>query len=253
MYKGMYIAASGALLKQKQMDIISNNLANANTTGYKKDDIAFKELLVSSMSGIVQDRDEILRSSEQLRSTGNRADMVATGYIYTDFEGGGVVQTGNPLNAVIEGEGFFAVEGEEGNLYTRSGSFTVDSEGYLALPDGRRVLGTGGAIKVDEGKVEINVSGEVSVDGEVSDQLLIVNFEDKTKVYKHESSYFTTEEEPQVATASVRQGYLEGSNVNVVDEMVTMIEAVREFESFQKVVQAFDELSSKVVNEMAKF
>jgi flagellar basal-body rod protein FlgF len=235
MYKGMYIALSGALLKQKHMDIFAQNMANANTSGFKKERISFQDFIipVDNNPGMVED----VRVMSTLST------------VLTDFSPGNHVKTGNPLDAAINGEGFFALED---NKYTRNGSFQVSSEGYLVTHDGIKVLGSGGPIAIEGSKVDINSSGEVFVDDISVGTLKIVDFDDKGVLSKLTGGIFHTEEAADEVDAKVNQGFIEGSNVEVLREMVKMINALREFEAYQKMIRTFDEAASKTTNELTR-
>ena len=242
MYKGIYIALSGATLKQAQMDLISQNLANVNTVGYKRDKISFQEYLISQMNGRTDNPDG--------------RTMSYFGTITTDHAVGNIMHTGNDLDIAIEGEGFLCLENGE---YTRRGDLHLDSDGYLVNQRGIRVLGTGGPIQItDEGKVSINTEGEVSVktaetELAVVDTIKVVTFSDVSALSKAGDDAFKAgKEEGQATTANVKQGYLEKSNVDAVKEMVQMITALREFETYQKAIHSFDESIARVLNEMAK-
>jgi flagellar basal-body rod protein FlgG len=234
MNKGIYIALSGAKLKQKHMDIYAQNIANANTSGYKKSRITFKDFIipVDNASGEKDGR-----------------VMAQLSGISTDFSAGTIASTGNTLDLAINGEGFFVLED---NAYTRNGRFDIDSEGYLVNHRGTRVLGDGGAISVQGSKIDINESGEIFVDDVSVGKLKIVDFPDMGVLRKIDRGVFTTEESGEEVNSSISQGYLENSNVDVIRELVQMIESHREFETYQKMIQAFDEASSKTINEMGK-
>ena len=235
MYKGIYIALSGALLKQRHMDTFAHNMANANSNGFKKERISFKDYMIPVDNNAAQADD------------GRSMSEVST--ILTDFSNGGMTQTGNPLDLAINGEGFFALEG---NKYTRNGSFKVSSDGYLATHDDVKVLGEGGPISINGNKIDIGSSGEVLVDDVSVGKLSIVNFTDKDVLQKQTGNIFTTETQGEDAGSAVSQGYLESSNVEVVREMVQMLTTVREFESYQKMIKAFDEAASQTINQMGK-
>jgi flagellar basal-body rod protein FlgG len=242
MYKGIYIALSGATLKQAQMDIISQNLANANTIGYKRDKMAFQEHLVSQMNGRIENPDG--------------RTMSWFGTVITDHAPGSVMHTGNDFDIAIDGEGFLCLENGE---FTRRGDLHLDGDGYLVNQRGIRVLGIGGPIQItDEGRVSINSEGEVSVktaetELAVLDTLKVVTFADTKALIKAGEDAFTAgKEEGQLATAVVKQGYIEKSNVEAVKEMVQMITALREFETYQKAIHSFDESIARVMSEMAK-
>jgi flagellar basal-body rod protein FlgG len=235
MYKGIYIALSGSVLKQDQIDILSNNIANANTVGFKKERASFREYLVSGISGSPDSDD-------------GRA-MSDLSEVRTDFGPGNTFPTGNPLDIALDGKGFLSLEG---GRYTRKGDLRVDKDGFLATQTGQRVLGTKGPIQLPPGKADIVPSGDVRVDGNVVDTLKIVDFAKPGLLVELEGGQFTTPEPPGKSAAAVSPGHLEASNVEVVKEMTRMIEMMREFETYQKVIHAFDEAASKVNNEMAK-
>lgn len=235
MYKGIYIAVSGAIQKQRDMDISAQNIANANTTGFKKERISFKDSLIpvdNNQSNIPDGR-----------------SMTETSSIMTDFTSGSIMRTGNPLDIAINGEGFFSLEG---NYYTRNGNFTIDTEGNIVTQDGRKVLGSGGPVNVQGGKVEISGSGEIFVDNIPVDTLKIVDFKDKSVLLKQSGSVFITGQAGEEINPQISQGHLESSNVEAVREMIQMIRTMREFESYQKMISSFDEAASKTINELGK-
>ena len=233
MYKGMYIALSGAVLKQKHMDIFAQNIANSNTTGFKKERISFREYLIpaDNASGVVEDGRSMTQLSEQV----------------TDFSNGPSFSTGNPLDLAIDGDGFFALENDR---YTRNGNFRISNDGYLATQDNIKVLGDGGAISVEGSKIDISISGEVFVDEISVGNIKVVDFENRKNLQRVEGGYFYSREPGQEVEANINQGYLESSNVDVIREMVQMVTSLREFESYQKMIHALDEATAKTINEM---
>lgn len=232
MYKGIYIAVSGAVLKQREMDVLAQNLANAATIGFKKDSISFKEYLLPD-SGPGPD-------SRVMSTMGIQA---------TDFSSGNLIRTGNPLDISIEGDGFIALEG---NRFTRRGDMRRDKDGYLTTANGIKVMGGSGPIQLPDGDVQISEDGSISVNGAVIDRLSVTVFPDKTMLTKLGNGIFSSSAPGEPSDARVRQGVIEASNVEVVTEMVRMINAVREFETYQKAIQAFDEATGKVNNDMGR-
>lgn len=233
MHKGIYIAISSAVLKQAQLDIIAQNLANANTVGYKREYVTFSDYLISE--GIVVSDDKIMTNFNKV--------------VY-DFTRGELVKTDKPLDIAIEGDGFIALEG---NRYTRRGDLNIDDEGYLVNFKGIRVLGEDGFIYVGKGVVpKIKSDGTVVVDEKEVGKIKIVNFDRLEDLKKTDSTIFFTTQEEKEAEVNIISGYLEASNVNSVYEMITMIEVLRDFESYQKAVQIFDESVNKVVNDIAR-
>jgi flagellar basal-body rod protein FlgF len=228
MYRGIYIALSGAILKEAQMEAITRNLSNSNTAGYKREGLSFRDYIVSEERGRIMSDTAVKR---------------------TDFSEGQMVRTGNALDIMINGKGFIALAG---NRYTKRGDLRRDREGYITTANGIRVLGKNGPIRLPEGKIEIDRSGNISVNGNPVDTFKIVEFTKREAMVRMGDSIFYTEERGKDVKDEVLQGYIEGSNVNIVEEMVKMITALREFESYQKVIHAFDEATSKLSNEIAK-
>jgi flagellar basal-body rod protein FlgF len=239
MYKGIYIAASGAVLMQTQLEMISQNLANANTAGYKKDTLAFKDHLLQTGAGTGPDGRDMSDYS------GSKIDMSS----------GTSVKTGNTLDVALEGDGFIALEG---NRYTRRGDLKKDGNGYLTTHDGIKVMGTGGPISLPEDSTQINIDleGKVSVvqagnslPTEI-DTIKIMNFSPDAGMTEAGDGMYTFSGEGTQSTATVKQGYIETSNVDAIKEMVRMIDTMREFESYQKAIQMFDNATSKVTNQL---
>ncbi len=235
MYKGIYIILSGAVTKQSHMDIIAQNIANANTSGYKKERVAFKDYMLP-----VDNKSPLIPDGRAMSEISNVA---------TDFSKGVLMETGNPMDLAINGDGFFALEGDK---YTRGGSFKISGDGYLTTQDDIKVLGSGGPISVKGVKIEVSSSGEVFVDGTSTDTLKLVDFSDKGALKKLNGGVFTAADRGEEVKSQVAQGYLEASNVDVIKEMVQMITTLRDFETYQKMIHAFDEAAAKVTSEMGK-
>ncbi len=236
MNKGIYIALSGAVLKKRNLDIFAQNIANTNTSGYKKERLSFKEFIIPV------DNNHTMVPDERVMGELSKSMI--------DFSNGPVKRTGNPLDVAINGEGFFALEG---GRYTRNGSFTVNNEGFITTEDGIPVLADGGPVSVEGNDIVISSSGEINVDGVSIGKLQIVDFPDKEVLTKVNGTMFTAEGEgTEVESSQVSQGFLEQSNVNAIQEMVQMLASQREFESYQKMIHAFDEAAGKTINEMGK-
>jgi flagellar basal-body rod protein FlgF len=234
MHKGIYIALSGAVLKHTQMEVISQNLSNADTTAFKKDNVSFKDYLIPQ---------EVISFEPDGRVMSDVSSFTI------DFSVGNLVKTGNLLDIAVEGNGFIALEG---NRYTKRGDLQKDGNGYLTSYNGIRVMGSNGPIQLPEGIPQISEAGEVSVNGTAVDTIKVVALKELDKLSKVGESIFKTSEETVATKARVKQGYLEKSNVSVIREMLHMIETSREFETFQKAIQFFDEAAGKVNNEIGR-
>ena len=245
---GIYVAASGALLQQMRLDLLTNNLANANSPGYKADTPIFR---------IPQETSEMAGQTAQNPDLRQSLSPYAPPFdSRIDFSAGGLKQTGNALDVAIVGPGFFAVETPDGEQYTRKGSFVVDADGTLTTPDGYPVIGQGGPITIDGSQVQIDDAGNISADGEETGQLKVVTFERPQLLEKRGDALFAandpTNPPQELEAVSLSQGYLELSNVNAVRTMTQLIETTRIFETYQKVITAMDQADAKAVNDVGK-
>jgi len=256
MVRGLYTAYTGMKNQQQRLDTITNNLANANTTAFKREGMttrSFDEVLTYKVKD--------LTDPLYVRNIGTMSLGAKIGETYTDYSQGSYTETGNTYDIAIEGNGFFSIlfadkNGVESVKYTRDGEFTIDLNGYLRTKDGDYVLGDGGIIQIPTtaAKVAINELGEVFADGEYIDTLAITDFEDYNYIKKYGENLYDlvdggVEKEPDCI---VRQGYLEASNINVVSEMVEMITISRAYESNQKVIQTMDDMLQKSANQIGK-
>jgi len=249
--RGIYTSASGMLLNQKIMDVTANNLANTDTTGYKKDTAvveAFQEMMMKR----IYDTPE-----ENIGYVSLGADVSR---ISVNFSDGIFKRTQQPLDLAIKGSGFFVVElttqnGQVQQYLTRNGAFQINKNGELVNNDGLRVLGQKGAIKLSTSdEVRIDAKGNVYQNGKLIDKILLVDVADKDMVSKVGNNLFTVIGQTQlnVFNGEVLQGYLEGSNVNAIQEMVNMINGLRNYESNQKALMIQDETLEKAVNEIVR-
>lgn len=243
---GMYLAAAGALVQQLRLEVLSNNVANISTNGYKGDRSIFQ---------IPQETEPqtVETSIEGVQPLSPYAPPFAT---VIDFSQGAIRQTGNPLDVAISGSGFFSIQTPDGVQYTRQGNFTLDSNGVLITPDGNPVMGEGGEITLEEGTVEIDLQGAVYQDGDEVGRLQIADINNSETLKKAGNGRFVGSEETTVGerpeNTTLSQGYLESANVNPVRAMTEMIETSRAFEAYQKVIQSADEATSKSINDVGK-
>lgn len=245
MVKGLYTAYTGMINEQHRMDVITNNLANSDTTGYKKEG-ATSQSFDSLLAIKIKDASE---SGGLPRSIGNASLGVKIGENYTDYSQGSFKVTGNTYDLAISGDGFFNIEytnksGETSTKYTRDGSFVVNTEGYLVTKDGDYVIGTdGGRIKIDPTKeVAIDVLGNIRQGDNLAGKIKITDFTDYNYLEHFGENYYQTVDGATEKNyyGTIRQGYLETSNVRVVEEMVEMISISRQYESNQKLITTID-------------
>lgn len=256
MIRGLYTSASGMLAGVMLTDVATNNIANVNTAGYKKDlavSKEFREMLIYRIN------DPNVRNIPPSFPPG----MVPIGYlgtgamvdnIYTSQTQGIIRNTGNPFDLAIMGEGYFAVDTPNGLRYTRNGSFTQNADRELVTLTGDRVLGENGPIVLMGKQVSVDEAGGVYSDGVFVDRLRTATFTDLNVLEKQGDSYFkasqTVNEIP--IKGIIQQGFIEGANVNAVSEMVSLINIFRTYEANQKIVQAQDETLGKAVNEVGR-
>lgn len=248
--------------QQNRLDTISNNLANVDTAGFKKEipvSKEFSELLLrrTQSDGIYRNSSGSYDVAPVIGSIGLG---VETNELYTDFQQGSFKNTDTKTDMALSGEGFFAVQTPNGERYTRNGNFHLGKEGILLTKEGYPVLGENGPIHVDDDKFFVNQDGMIysKEDNALVDRFKVVRFENERYLKKQGSSLWNTNDiagKAHIAEGDERprflQGYMETSNVNVVNEMVQMIEVNRAYEANQKTVQTHDSMMdtlwSKVV------
>lgn len=255
MIRGLYTSGWSMLANEKQMDIISNNLANVSTNAYKQDTV-----VLESFPSVLTKRINDTRSA--LNPSGNVGDMQLgsdVGEVYTYFNQGGILKTGNNLDFAIKDSksAFFTVQVTDGNgqkaeYYTRDGAFIINNNGQLSTVDGNLVMGKNGPIVLQNANFSVESDGTIVQNGQAVDKLLITEFTDTRQLRKFGSNLISALDGagPRQFTGTVQQGYLEQSNVNVVKEMVSMISVMRAYEANQKVLQAQDGTLEKAVNEI---
>lgn len=240
----IYRAGAGAILQQMRLDAYANNLANVGTVGFKSDQPVFRF-------------DKPHEPAEATASQTPHLSPYAPNLQYvTDFTSGPIQETGNPLDVAILGKGFFEIQTAEGAQYSRNGRFSINEEGVLTNSDGWPVMGSGGEITIDGSRVEISQSGEITVDGETVDALRVVDFPEPYNLKKADNGNFIPGADDvsarEVEQAVLSQGAVETSNVNTIRTMTQMIELLRVFQSYQKVIRAADDTTAKTINEVGK-
>ncbi|MBQ2450005.1 MAG: flagellar basal-body rod protein FlgF [Lachnospiraceae bacterium] len=258
MLRGLYTAYTGMLNEQYRMDIMSNNLANADTVGFKKEGStsqAYSEVMAVKIKDTTEDPNTPKR-------LGNMSLGVKIGETYTDFSQGSLRDTGNTYDLALSGDGFFNIEftnkaGETSTKYTRAGNFTLTKEGYLTTKDGDYVLGENGRIQLSTtaGNTVIMEDGSIYQDDVLVTKLKITEFEDTNYLTHYGESMWDAKEGAVANDATdfrVHQGYVEMSNISVVTEMVNMISIQRQYEANQKLITTYDESLDKSVNQIGR-
>lgn len=280
MLRGLYTGASGMQAQIHKMDALSNNLANVDTTGYKKDTSvqkAFPQMLIRRMN------DEVYKfpfgSVDTTPAVGTLGTGVELNEIYTQFSQGSLKETGNPFDTALDGQGFFTVDTPNGERYTRNGTFMVDNNGLLVTKEGLPVQGENGNIYLKKNNFVIDKQGRIYQNADFADDperlvsmkendwanleqvdtLKIVDFTKSRYLKKQGSSMWAATNESGAPKATelggstkVIQGFLEKANVNPVTEMVAMITVNRAYEANQKVISAHDQMTDKLINQAVR-
>lgn len=290
MLRGLYTGSTGMIMNQHRLDVISNNLANADKTAFKTDDAIFKsfpEMLIQRTGedgvGVVPNG-----SFDLAPITGKLGTGVEFNESFTRYDQGAAKQTGNPLDIMIEDRNndkpaFFVVMTDRGERLTRSGNFTLDKQGRMVTPEGFPLMGENGPIQIAPYNFKIRENGEIWINGRIGnnpqedgashqsnnweepvllDKIRLRTVEFPRELKKEGSSfYFETPESGPLRTLEeaglsrepqILEGFLEASNVNIVREMVNLIEVQRQYEANQKSVTSHDQLLGRLINEVMR-
>ncbi len=244
MENAQLVALSRQSILRSHLDVIANNMANINTSGFKSQNMHFAEYVMPVADGT---------AFEQPDRKISYVDMFTT---RTDFTHGPVKLTNNEFDLSLNSEGFFAVQLEDGTeAYTRSGAFRLDSTGQLISADGRPVMTEGGPISftVEDGRVEIAGDGTIATQQGIRGKIKVVDFEDVRTLEKIGDTMFRGENPQPAAQVRLVQGALEGSNVYGVTEVTRLIEVTRAYDATSKVVKDLDELRQQAISTLGKF
>ena len=248
MIRGLYSAVSGMLTAVRRMELSTNDLANAQTTGYKAEkssSATFAEQLVRRMDGSRIDR-----------QLGGLALSTSAEEPELDMSQGSLRQTDRQLDLALEGPGFLAVQTDTGVRFTRDGSLTRDALGYLTTSTGALVLGEDGPLQVPPGAIGINSDGTVMAGDTPVGRLLTVEFAPGTQFTKVGNNELVSTDAPATPAVSagtaVRQGFLEASNVDLTGTMTTVLELQRAYEANQRMIQYQDQMIGRAVNDIAQ-
>lgn len=258
MIRGLYTSGYGMMTLNRKMDVISNNLANVNTNGFKKDGVVFEEF-----SDVLAKRiyDTGNRPTNSAQNIGNMSLYNDIAEVYTDYTQGNLENTSISTDLAISGDdgAFFAVavpdgQGNYREFYTRDGSFKLDDQGRLVTKDGYAVMGENGAIFLEGTNFTVKSNGEIYQNDELVDTIRIRKFENPESLSKYGQNLLTVSGDTQegVFNGAVMQGYVENSNVDAVREMVDMITVLRSYEANQKMIQYQDSTLDKAVNEIGR-
>lgn len=260
MQDAMFSGLFGALTTEHRMNFIANNLANVNTSGFKKQTVSFKDTMASYAHDEIREPLMHVRSQPLFPEAKNMArPRIAVSEI--DFSQGAMEFTGNALDICIGGENaFFRVNTPNGDYLTRNGHFMLSSTGTIITSDGFPLQGGGDIVIPPNARdIVIGGDGQVSVDGAVIGQIELVSVDNPQNLemqgyhlYKPRENVDVAEGDAYLNGARLEQGFVEKANVEVVSEMVNMIEVNRQFEAYQKVMQASDTLDRTANEKVGK-
>ncbi|MFH1862552.1 MAG: flagellar hook-basal body protein [bacterium] len=246
MVKGIYHSAAELLACQKQLEVVANNLANASTVSFKRTEASFTNALDSSMA------------NKHPLNVAERFVELSSGKLRV-LQQGPLRETGNPLDVALKGEGFFVVERGGKTAYSRNGSFQLNQDGELVTLNGDRVVMKGNSQSLPNRSLQISSNGQVYVENpaqatnQILDSLQVVTFPDPGQLCSLGDGLYATEQEPiEIPEVQLEVGYLEDSNVNVVEEMVEMILLNRCYDAAAHAIQAQDQTIGKAVNEVGR-
>ena len=221
MGNGLYIAAAGASARQRHLDVVSDNLANVSTDGYREARVSFENVLQGA------GETKVSKSSGSPRHTGRK------------------------LDAFLSGEGFFAVQAENGDkLFTRLGSFAVDSKGNLVTREGMKVLGETGPITGIKAQPSIAADGSVYSGKARVGQLRVVGFEDVPSLQRRGGLTFATDQTPKNLSTRIIPETVEGSNVNAVRAMTDLVRVHRSFETSTRAIETYRQMDRRLTDDV---
>ena len=249
MVRGFYNLTSGMLSQGRRLDVIANNMTNVSTAGYKAEqytDRTFDEVMVTRIGNKI-------KSPYQTMET-YQSHILAPDHLYTDFEQSSFEETNLPLDFAIQGEGFFAIQMEDGVAYTRAGSFTLDDDGYLCLSELGQVLDReGNPIQLPTDKLDVDKQGNLyTMDGDYLGTLGVYQFEDNQELERNPYGLFVGDGAQVNEDVVIHHKWVERSNVNLVKEMVEMMSTQRALQSAAQMSKIYDQVIQKGVSSIGQ-
>lgn len=253
MLRGIYTSVSSMLTLQARQSIVTNNLANVNTTGFKEETLVGKSFEEVEL----YNKDKYINGKATLQNLGSMSFGVGIDDTVTSFKQGTLVSTDNNTDFALEGNGFFKVIDENNNtFYTRDGSFKINTQGYLVTNAGYYVAGINSAtgneeqIYVGNETLSFTSDNNIVINGVNSYKFKVVDFDNYDDLVKRGENLYSGEGSFDANEFNIKQGYLEGSNVDYINSTALLMETVKEFEANQKVIQTIDSMLSKIANEV---
>lgn len=239
----LYVSLSHQVATRRKLDLIANNIANVNTTAFRREGVRFDEYLVG-----MKDAEDPL---------GGDVSYVHDYGVLRDFVDGAPIPTGNDLDLAIQGPGFFMVEATDGETrYTRNGHFKLNDLGEMSTSNGSRVLSPeGNPITIPVTETEIVIASDGSISGSTGPlgNLALVEFQNRQELKKIGESQYSSDEEPTPSeTSDVKQGFVESSNVNAVAEITDMIKVMRSYQTTAKLMEDYQKMRGSAISRLAK-
>ncbi|WP_352400344.1 flagellar hook-basal body protein [Anaerotignum sp.] len=248
MFKGFYNLSSSMLTQNKNLNVISNNLANVSTSGYKSD-----KMVSGTFKDAVMNRTANNILGFQGSALGNSSMITVPYETVTNLADGGWEETGSPLDFAINGRGFFEVQRQGQNVYTRNGSFSLDNDGYLMLQGVGRVNGSNGPIRITSDEFSVEPDGRIyDTTGNLVSQLKVVDFNNYDNLTKVGEGVFTGDGQGRAVDSTLMWKYVETSNVDPVQEMTDMLVSQRSLQSAAQVLKMYDLMAAKASTELGK-
>lgn len=243
MFRGFYNLTSEIICQNKNLNVISNNMVNVSTPGYKKDTFVTSTF-----------RDELLYRLGSADPIGETSMGKIGADTVTGFAQGSMESTGGSLDVALTGKGFFKILTPEGPVFTRNGSFGIDGEGYLSLNGTGRVSGPDGPIHIATDNVDIDSGGNIysSETGEFIGEITVVDFLDYSLLQKQADGVFATAQPETDSQTPLQWKSLETSNVEMVSEMTRMMSSQKSIQSSAQVMKMYDQLMGKIVSEIGR-
>ena len=253
MLRGLYTSVSSMLNLQERQSVLTNNLANIKTNGYKEDKLISKSFDEMTLSN----NDNYKNGIPTPQILGDLSFGTKIDEVTTNFKQGSFISTENNSDFALNGSGFFQVRDHDGNtFYSRDGSFKINSQGYLVTNGGHNVMGVNQAsnsvepIYVGNGKMTINSSNGLTIEGGNSYKFNIVDFNDYKGLKKVGDNLYSGNNPTNTNNYSIKQGFLEGSNVDYIASVTESMETIKEFEANQKVIQTIDSTLKQIASEI---
>ncbi len=236
---GIDVAVQGMALKERELELIANNLSNSNTAGFREQRIAFESSL--------------LKQQTDARGVTEKIYFPEATSL-TSFVPGAYLSTGNSLDVAIQGEGFFEVQTDQGAFYTRNGALSLDAQGRLVTSTGASIMGAEGNLEIKTpGKIQISSKGDITNNGESVGRLKVVRFQNLKNLKPVGNNLYTTIDSPEtLESPSVLQGRIEGSNATLVQNLGKMIEVSRQYETYQRVIKTHERMDQEIASSLGR-